>query len=209
MNNFLRNNGNNNSQRALKLSILNYVNANANQKNAARNQLLEHINRVIQNAPVRKIPEVQEAAQQTAQQVAQNNLKQLQTISSSTQTNNGRPPNGGQYISSSTQTNKTPNLISLMNKPVNMPPEAAVNLAEQAATTTAKNNLQALGVPAIREGNNGPWKRTLSNGRNVFTASNRNNNKNHYTRNNQGKYIKNGKNYTWNKDNSRFVESLN
>lgn len=189
MNNFLRNNGNNNSQRALKLSILNYVNANANQKNAARNQLLEHINRVIQNAPVRKIPEVQEAAQQTVQQVAQNNLKQL---SSSTQTNNGGQP-------------------SLMNQPVNMPPAAAaaVNLAEQAAVKSAKNNLQALGVPAIREGNNGPWKRTLINGRNVFTASNRNNNKNHYTRNNQGKYIKNGKTYIWNPANSKFVESLN
>jgi UDP-N-acetylenolpyruvoylglucosamine reductase len=56
MEEFLRNNQNVQAQRSLKLSILNYVNANANQKNAARNRLISNINRVIESSRERRLP---------------------------------------------------------------------------------------------------------------------------------------------------------
>ena len=56
MRNFLSNNQNLQAQQALKLSIINYVNANANQKNTARNRLISSINRVIQTARPRRLP---------------------------------------------------------------------------------------------------------------------------------------------------------
>ncbi len=53
MNDFLKNN---NAQKSLKLSIINYVNANPNQKNTARNKLISNINRVIESARERRLP---------------------------------------------------------------------------------------------------------------------------------------------------------
>jgi hypothetical protein len=62
-------------------------------------------------------------------------------------------------------------------------------------------------IIAIRNENNGPWKRTLSNGRNVYTSTSTNNNKNYYTKNNIGKFTRNGKIYNWNKTTEKFTQT--
>jgi hypothetical protein len=216
----------NSPQRKLHAALLNYINSNnGNSRTNARARLVNAINTVWGRGgnPVTQTSTLVSAAAQT-------NLSKLTGGSAAGSTTG--PVTPAQNNSGSTTGSVTPEKIAVQQANLNLnalklklggrnitranlgkgvnnsrlkpPPRAnpPTNGPQEATAASTHNFLM------VREGNNGPWKRTLSNQTNVFTASSRNNNKNHYTRNNQGTYTKNGKTYTWNKDNSKFVEVL-